>query len=364
MKRIVFYLLIFFTGLNAKAKGIEIDTFLVKKEIEINEQLKIVRNAQDDNLRALENESLKELIESILAYPGTFTYPFNSFQSMSTISSPDGAFRLFNWNIEDNSGLNSHYCYMIIPNGTRANEVIEFTEDRITIPPKPENTLTPNHWYGALYYKIIPVKKGSKTLYTVVGYNGGSRSTNKKLLDVFYFKGSKVKLGYPIFQEARGSKRLLKRVFFEYSEKATIAVNWNNQLDAIVFDHLLPETPNLEGMFDFYVPDMTYDGYHWEGNVWVYQEDLIAVNDENRRVKRFNPNGAEDGIEFVEINDEWEDPVDGNPNGGGTDATAPVQIVNDKKGRKVKSKDKEHRDGWFYNIFHKKTKKPRSAIKD
>ncbi|WP_070137348.1 hypothetical protein [Crocinitomix algicola] len=362
MKRVLFLLSILSISLQVNAKEVEVDTFLVKMEAEINAQLILVRGANDDYQRKLENESLIEKIEAVLEYPGVFDYPFSSFQTMSTIKSPDDAFRLFNWNIEDNNGMNKHFCYMVIPNGSKPNQVIKFEEDHITIPPRPENTLTPNHWYGALYYKIIPVKKGSKTLYTVLGYDGASRSTNKKILDVFYFKGKKLRIGYPVFQEAKGSKRVLKRVFFEYSEKATIGVNWNDRLDAIVFDHLVPETPNLEGMYDFYVPDMTYDGYHWAGNLWLYEEDLIAVNDENRRVRRYNPNAEENGIEYIEVKDVWVDPVDGNPNGGGVDATAPVEDIRNtkKKGGKSKKKNKKHRR-WF---FKKKQKDPRSAIKD
>ena len=50
------------------AKEIEVDTFLIRMESEINTQLEIVRATKDDNQRYLENESLQELIESILAH--------------------------------------------------------------------------------------------------------------------------------------------------------------------------------------------------------------------------------------------------------------------------------------------------------
>jgi len=361
MKRL--FALVFFLHISAVgiSKEIEVDTFLVQKEKEINAQLLLVRKAKDDQMRLLENESLEHLIEEILAYPGSFDYPFDSFQTLSTLKSPDNVFRLFNWNIEDNSGVNSHYCYMILPNRSdKPNEVIKFKEDHITIPPRPENTLAPTAWYGALYYKILPIQKGNKTLYTIIGYNGGSRSTNKKILDVFYFKGKSLRMGYPIFQEAAGSKRLLRRVFFEYSEKATIAVNFNEQLDAIVFDHLVPETANLEGMYDFYIPDMTYDGYTWEGSIWEYKEDLIAVNKTNRKVRLYGPNqeGAENDT-FVDVKDQWVDPVDGNPYGGGSNAVAPVITEDGKKTKAYKRRDRQHRKGWF-----KRRREPRSAIRD
>ena len=167
-------------------------------------------------------------------------------------------------------------------------------------------------------------------------------------------------MGYPIFQEAKNSKTLVRRVFFEYSEKVTIGVNMNEQLDAIVFDHLIPEMPNLEGMYDFYVPDMTYDGYRWDGNNWIYLEDLVAGNNESRRTKLYGPGDEEDTVKFVEVKDDWIDPVDGNPNGGGTNAVAPIDSVEEgKNGKKKPTKDriktKTHRG---------KSKKPRSAIRN
>ena len=97
------------------AKEIEVDTFLIRMESEINTQLEIVRATKDDNQRYLENESLQELIESILAHPGSLEYPFTAFQTMSTIASPDGAFRIFNWNVEDNNGLNSITWFGLSP---------------------------------------------------------------------------------------------------------------------------------------------------------------------------------------------------------------------------------------------------------
>ncbi|MGB1104523.1 MAG: hypothetical protein ACPG21_12980 [Crocinitomicaceae bacterium] len=361
MKTILTYLFIVGLTFSAYAKKVEVDSFLIKKEAEIKLQLDKLRGTKEDAMIDLENESLVNLMREVLVHPGVMEYPFDELSTMSTIKSPDDAFRLFNWNVEKSSGLHFHYCFMVIPKwGDRPNEVIEFNEDKITIPPRPTNTLTPRQWYGALYYNIISVEKGSKTYYTVIGYNGSGRSTNKKILDVFYFKGKKLKLGYPLFQEAEGSKRLVRRVFFEYSEKVTIGVNMNDRLEAIVFDHLIPETPNLEGMYDFYVPDMTYDAYRWEGTIWKYEEDLIAVNNTNKKRRIYNPNAGEDGEpEYIEVKDEWEDPVDGNPNGGGTNAVAPLEETDNKGKKNKKTKAKKDRK---FKLFQRKKNKPRSAI--
>ena len=361
MWRIIF-ILILISNLSF-AKKIEIDTFLVQKELEINEQLLKLRSATNDALQLSENESLIQLIESILEHPGTMTYDFTKFETISTIKSPDDAFRLFNWNIENSEGVHQHFCYALLPNrGNKPNTVIKFKEDKITIPSKPSNTLSPNTWYGALYYKILPIKYGNKSLYTVIGFNGGTRSSNKKMIDIFYFKGKKLRLGYPLFQEESESKQLSRRVFFEYAEKAIVGVNLNEELEAIVFDHLVPESENLKGLYSYYIPDMTYDGYTWNGEIWEYKTDFIAVNSQNTKTKQYKPTANGEAPEFVEVDDVWVNPVDSkSPAGAGKSAIAPVpESANNKK----KSKRNKNRSPKKTKAS-KRTKKgntPRSAI--
>lgn len=343
----------------------EVDTFLVHKEKVIAELLNKLREAEDDGSRELYNIELQTELEKTLDHPGVMDHPFSSLTTMSTISAPDGAFRIFNWNIEDEQLSHSHYCYVVRPmRGNKPNMVYKFKEDKINLPPRPTNTLTPDMWYGALYYKIIPIQKGSKTYYTILGFSGEDRMTNQKLIDVFYFKGKTLRMGYPLFQEEVGSKRLARRVFFQYSEKAIMTVRMNEKLGGIVFDHLVPEQKNLEGMFDFYIPDMTYDMYSWNGSAWIYQEDVIAYNDDNKKIKQWHPVEGGDSSEFNEVKDFWINPVDPNsPVNSGTDATAPIEDVRDKKEQKKENKRNKKKKRRKFKLFGKKRKnKPHSAI--
>lgn len=344
------------------AEKIEVDTFLVSQEALIGQMIKDLRSAPDDGEKESINIDLQAALEDLLEYPGVVEYPFESWNTISTITSPDGAFRIFNWNVEDNDMNHSHFCYVVKPTyGSKPNKVYKFKEDKITLPPRPDMMLTPDRWYGALYYKILPVQRGNKTYYTVLGYSGKDRSTNMKILEVFYFKGRSLRLGHPMFQESAGSKTLLKRVFFEYSEKAVVSVNINEKLGGIVFDHLVPEQKNLEGLYSFYIPDMTYDAYRLDDGIWRYNEDVIAYNDPNKKVKQWRPTEEGNNSEFEEVKDFWINPVDNqSPNGGGTDATAPIEDFTDgSKNKKNRKSDKDKRRR--FKLFKKK-KKNRSAI--
>ncbi|MCB9224026.1 MAG: hypothetical protein R2780_06510 [Crocinitomicaceae bacterium] len=346
------------------AKEVELDTFLVRKENEILKVLTDLRSTQDEAEKEFYNLSLQQELEDLLTYPGVMEYPFEKWTTISTIKSPDGAFRLFNWNIESQDLVHSHYCYLVKPNrGDKPNIVYTFKEDKITLEPRPQGILTPDRWYGALYYKIIPIAKGNKTFYTVLGFSGKDRSTNVKLLDVFYFKGKTLRMGYPLFQESRESKTLVKRVFFQYSEKALISLNVNDKIGGIVFDHLVPEQETLEGMYEFYIPDMTYDCYKWIDGIWKYEEDVIAYNDPNMKIKQWHPTNDGETSEYDEVKDFWINPVDPNsPVQGGNDATAPVVDVRNNKDRR--KKDKEPKTGKPKHNLFEKNKKPHSAIGD
>ena len=48
--------------------------------------------------------------------------------------------------------------------------------------------LNENNWYGCVYYEIIEKKRNSETLYTLLGWDGNSFLSNKKIIEVLEIK--------------------------------------------------------------------------------------------------------------------------------------------------------------------------------
>ncbi|MFO8020837.1 MAG: hypothetical protein R6U65_00110, partial [Perlabentimonas sp.] len=48
--------------------------------------------------------------------------------------------------------------------------------------------------------------------------------------------------------------------------------------EMIVFNHLTPLQPNFTGNFQYYVPDLSFDGFRFEENQWVYTPDIDIRN--------------------------------------------------------------------------------------
>jgi hypothetical protein len=269
------------------AKKIEIDTFLVRKENDLALLLDKLRKSKDNAELDYNNLNFEAELKEVLEAPGILDYPFDKLNTMSTIKSPDGVFRVFNWNIENENQIHSHFCYLVKKGRGSKNQIIKFKEDKFTLGPRPDGMLTPNRWYGGLYYKIVPIEVGRKTMYTMFAYNGGNRSSNKKILDVFWFKGRSLRLGYPIFQDERNEEELHRRVFFEFSEKASISMKYDERINKIIFDHLVPEAGNLKGMYEYYIPDMEFDAYFWQNNFWNYQANIIVGNEKEKSRREY-----------------------------------------------------------------------------
>jgi hypothetical protein len=353
--KLLLYILLLLPNLTF-GKEVEVDTFLVRKEDELALLLKKLRASKSSGELGLNNLNFTEELKEVLKYPGVLDYPFEKLNTMSTVKSPDGEFRLFNWNIEDENQMHSHFCYLVRKGRSGKNQVIAFKEDKFTLGPRPDGMLTPRRWYGALYYKIVPIDIGRKTYYTMFAYNGGTRSSNKKILDVFWFKGKTLRIGYPLFQDERDNETLYNRVFIEYSEKASVSVRFEAKINKIVFDHLMPETPNLKGMYEYYIPDMSYDAYFWKNDFWNYQADIIVGNDreKSRREYYIDKDTGEENFKIVPI--DWINPVGGGMGEKHTVADIENGEQDPKKKRKAK-KQGQKKDKKEYKILYKGDKK-------
>ncbi|MFN3917988.1 MAG: hypothetical protein ACK4K0_09625 [Flavobacteriales bacterium] len=253
-----------------------------------------VRAASNDKDVNERNSQFSEYLKEILSKRGkeAFNHSFDSLgKLMCTLKSPDNEFRIFNWNIEKpTSEKHSFFCFILKYDNKKEDATIVELQNRSQMYNRPEQEATDEKkWYGALYYKIIPVKSGEKTVYTLLGWDGNNRLTNKKLIETMTFSGKKVKFGHPIFTDENGNMK--KRVVFEYSEEAFMSLKYypDKKNPRIIFDHLSPETEQMRDHFQFYKPDLSYDAYVWDGAKWRYEKDIDARNSGKSKLPYNNP---------------------------------------------------------------------------
>ena len=111
----IFFSLIF--GFNSFSNDVDTSSLIYKSEIKLDKIFKSLRKKGNSNQDYLTiNKKFKIELKEALKLDAAFNYEFKTLKSMSKITSPDGEFRLFNWNVEMESGVNSFHCFILKKN--------------------------------------------------------------------------------------------------------------------------------------------------------------------------------------------------------------------------------------------------------
>ncbi|MEO5642858.1 MAG: hypothetical protein ABIQ40_00850 [Bacteroidia bacterium] len=328
MKFRIFFCLLLLLPFTGYGKDNPID---LKKFSTFEDSLKkigpsLFRGTDQDKLAA--NKKFNELLHKALSTEGGFNYPFDSLKFIANLKSPDNAFRIFDWDVPNNDGTYTYYGF-IIADESKTNEqktgkaqyrIYDLIDKSAEIKNAELAVLSPEKWFGALYYKIILTEDKGNKIYTILGWDGNTKYTWKKVIDVITF----AKDGKPVFGEknlfVRG-KRSSRRVIFEFRADLVMTLRYEADKKRIVFDHLAPEVGGAEGMYQFYSQTFSYDSFDWKKGKWQIMEDVDARSEKSKKDSEYiNPQG------------------DQNANANGT----------------ATRKDPPKKHGWWYRLFHKK----------
>lgn len=245
-------------------------------------------NEQAEPERYNANYTFIKTLVNALKSPGSYNFPFDSLKSISIQPSGDGAFRVFSWYVLNNDGTYRFYgtIQMNRPDGKlQMFPLVDYTSSINA----PADTVTTNDkWYGAQYYKVIPVTRNVRVpYYILLGWKGNDSKTTRKVIDVLSFRDGKAYFGMPVFD---GDKDRVgkKRIIFEYSRQASMLLNFQPKEAMIVFDHLSPKEPELKNKFEYYGPDFSYDAFKFINGRWRLAEDLALKNSPSELDDQFN----------------------------------------------------------------------------
>jgi hypothetical protein len=144
----------------------------------------------------------------------------------------------------------------------------------------------PRTWY----YDLIETEdRFGNMQYTLLGWTPINRLVHRKVVEALDFTREneqipKIEYGKPIF-EIKGKRQ--HRLIYDYSAQTTMKLQFNEQQDRIVMDHLSPSEPQFEGIYEYYGPDLSFDAFKWEGDRWVYQADIDVEEGVKKSKKDF-----------------------------------------------------------------------------
>lgn len=207
-----------------------------------------------------------------LQIKNSFYYPFDSVKGISKLYAPDSTFRIFTWDMQ----FDIYYSRQkgaiqlrtkdgslkLIP----LRDVSEFTD----VPT--DSIRNKSNWIGAIYYNIIKTQHQGKNYYTLFGLDNNSVRSTKKWIEVLTFnEKNEPVFGGPVFSFEKDSipRKSQNRFGIEYKKDARVLVNYIDDLDMILVDHLVSENDEPENPWTM-VPDGDNEAFKWENGKWVH----------------------------------------------------------------------------------------------
>ena len=127
-------------------------------------------------------------------------------------------------------------------------------------------------------------KYQKKNYYTLLGWDGNNNKSSKRIVEILYFnENTQPIFGAPILKMNDGTRN---RMILEYSQQASISIKYDHEKEYIIFDHLEPLDGVEYGMYEFYVPSLSYDGLTFKNGKWRLVENLPVYNSKEQDGKQ------------------------------------------------------------------------------
>jgi len=239
-------------------------------------------NSKDVQERRTSNYYFVQTLKKALAIPQSFYYDFTLIKTVSILRSPDEKFRVFTWNLLEDSGMYQYFGAIQMNHSDKV--VIHGLYDSTDIIRDPHyGTYDNKKWMGALYYQMHEYTYKKQTYYILFGWNGRGKKTHRKIIDVLWFnEEDEPRFGTEIF-DFEGD--IQTRLIFQFSTKAVMLARYDDDEEAIVFSNMVPLTPMLKNNYEFYVPDGTYDFMKLDKGIW--RRNIALFKDRNKNAQMF-----------------------------------------------------------------------------
>lgn len=289
-KKIIFSFFITFTVVCAAQKNDSALYVFKQAELELMGIQKKAFHSRSEKDRIEGNKEFMRVWDRILANPKILSYPFDGLKDISVLSPKDNKFKLITWNLHRDDGTHAFFGYLLVNNSKRVkkgflkHETIQTYEyfrliDRSSTVKYPESYIgTPDKWFGMLYTQLIECDG----FYTLIGWDGNDKLTQRKFVDALDFRAN----GQPVFGKDifKFPRKNPKRLMFEYSQDVSMSLKYDEKRNQIVYSHLSSrqEGSVLDGQFQYYGPDGSFDALQLRKDKWVVIEDIDARSEKNK----------------------------------------------------------------------------------
>lgn len=255
---------------------------LIDAEIRLSGLAQKMVTSLDEMTRISCGKNFIRTLARTLKTNNSYFYNFDSLKNISIINSPDDYFRIMTWNVaSDDEHFRNFGVIQMNPNKIKREKKVYNMPDFFPLIDRSDSIenvfyaeTDADHWFGAIYYKIIKTQTQKGNYYTLLGWDGATSKSNKKIADVLFFRDNKPYFGVPIFDIK--TKKSLNRMIWEFNNNATMTLRYEEKRKLFIYENIIPPKPDNAGMYETYLPDGSYDFMIWNGKVWEKQKGIVT----------------------------------------------------------------------------------------
>lgn len=247
-------------------------TFSSDLEEKENELLSIINELANSVDQISKNDINKRLIDKfmkVLNNSEAMAYPFEKLTAVSNLKNKTGDFRIFTWELEEEESMISYFgiiSYMV------GNKVFtdELSDSSRMLSNPQYLRLSPERWYGALYYDLREYNFKNQRQLVLLGINRNQTLVKKKVIEILDISND-LRFGMEVFEMPK--EMGIKRKIYKYAVEAEMSIWFDEEEDRILMDHLSPLNSMHEGKFEYYIPDLSFDALNFKKGIWQYESD-------------------------------------------------------------------------------------------
>ena len=228
--------------------------------------------------RMIADSAFTKTLVRALQIKNSFYFPFDSVLGVSKIYAPDTSFRIITWNIsyDDYYSRQKGAIQFRTADGslklTPLRDVSEFTGKPL------DSVRNRSNWIGAMYYNVVRTQHKGKNYYTLFGFDNNNATSSMKWIEVMSFnEKNEPVFGGPFFSYEKDSipKPTQYRFNIEFKKGTRVLVNYIDELQMILVDHLISETEQPELAWTM-IPDGDQEGFKWENGKWMHIDKVFT----------------------------------------------------------------------------------------
>ena len=253
-------------------------TTLSEFEQKLQAAATLMLRSRQPELRLAGFDSLRVGLPRALDLAGGRDYAFAKLEGVSQVADPSGTWRMFTWQYFVNDST-YRYGGLFVPNAPEA-PVVALSDRAQELSVETDFELTPDQWYGAVYYGVEPFTLADgRPAWVLFGFDAEGYYVRRKVADVLSFdRRGGPRFGAEVFVGAEGNAAVVRsRIILEYRTDARVRLSYDPELGGIVHDRLVVGPAPKPGLAPANVPDGSYDGFTLDpaAGQWVYREEYF-----------------------------------------------------------------------------------------